>query len=184
MSEPKSRLMAVSKMLYKVPHPVSDVALVFPGSKSGQMALSLDARMRSAQILVRGKQLTIYWRILDERGNTMTSDDATYLKCTILSSDDPRIQSKEYRTGDKFALKYLDDSFSKEIASLLEDKRVILEVLGYALTLEGEVVYDMHMINIEDECSFRWLLSEQDLKESFYYLGDDFQQARFVLIDV
>lgn len=114
----------------------------------------------------------------------MTSEDVIYLKSILLSSKDPRTLHQRFHPGDKFILKELDSTFSQEIISLLEGQRVILEILGYALTTGGEIVYDMQMIEINEELAFRWLLSEQELEESFIHLGDDFQQARFVFIDV
>ena len=114
----------------------------------------------------------------------MTITDATYLNSTILSFNDPRVQDKKYLKEDKFILKQLDDSFSKEINLLLEDKDVILEVLGYVLTSEAKVLYDMKRIEVESKCSFRWLLSEEELKESFLFLGNNYQHARFILLEI
>lgn len=106
------------------------------------------------------------------------------MRLTILSLDDPRIQEKEYELKDKFIIKDLDSTFPEEITSILEDKKVILEVLGYVLTKDGEIWYDLITIELEEELTFRWVLSDENLKDNFTYLGNDFQKARFVFLDV
>lgn len=162
---------------------ISDAVRVFLDFRYGLTDQYRDAHTHSTQGQTEERQQMKSCPTSDKQGNHTITTDATYLKSIILSQDDPRIRNKTYHPGDKFILKDIDETFSEEIASLLGERRVILEVLGYALTYEGEIVYDMITIDLEDEYIFRWVLSDQDLEESFFYLGDDYQQARFILID-
>lgn len=114
----------------------------------------------------------------------MTSKrDVISRQSIILSADDTRITNLEYSAGDKFLLRHLDESFSEEQRRLLEGERIIVEIQGFALTHEGKIVYDVKIIDPQEEkFDFHWLLNDDDIEASFFYLGDSFQSARFVFI--
>ena len=107
--------------------------------------------------------------------------DANSEMTIILSPDDPLLENSKYKIGDHFILNKLDNSFSEEIISLLDGKKVILEVLGFGLTCMGKVIYDL---NVEEPEDLRWFLSEEDLDNYCLYLGSNDGDLRFTLIDL
>lgn len=108
--------------------------------------------------------------------------DATFQKSTILSVNDPRVEKLQHSLGDKFCLRVqsFDKTWCRDIRDLCADKRVIVEIDGFAHTVEGEIAYFAKFL--EPSYSWKWLLSNDDLENDWLYLGSDFQEARFVFI--
>lgn len=182
MSETKSQLMAVCKTLLSIPGPVSDVRLMCPGFKYGQMALSLDARMRSVELEPSGEQLKISWKISPEQGSNMTSkNSATSQRSTILSVNDPRIQALKYRPGDRF---FFTDENLKEyhpaLAMYLREKPVILEVESILLDVDGQLVYKMYIPGVLSGEQIPWAVDETFMEGRFMPLGKDASNLRFL----
>jgi hypothetical protein len=108
--------------------------------------------------------------------------DATFPRSTILSADDPRIIGLEYKVGDKFCLQVEDfREYQPELASLLENKRIIIEVEGYMLFAEGDLGYMLKFI--EPDYLWHWGLRHTEVEESCLYLGENFEEARFIFIN-
>ncbi len=186
MSDEKLTLIAVSKTLIRLEKPVLDVRLTSRDSKFGPTGLYLDARMHSVAIQVLPQGLKISSAILERPEKPMTSEnDVISQQSLILSVDDSRVIGLKYHPGDMFTVTKVDDSFHADPTSLSIDRQVIIEIQGYGLSYKGDIFYDAYIIEPEEpELDFHWLLSDEDLKESFYYLGASYQEARFALIDV
>jgi hypothetical protein len=183
MSSEKLTLMAVSKTLLSLKGPVSDVRPTFHGFKSGPMALSLDARMHSAQMDWPEGQLRISWTTSEQQGNAMTSEtNATLTKSIILSEADERLTELKYKPGDRFYLK-LDnfDGWNEDLIQLLKDRKVLIEVESFELTVDGDIAYRLSFLRPNLDC--RWQLTEEELDESFLYLGKGSDKLRFLLLD-
>lgn len=115
----------------------------------------------------------------------MTSKNATYQHSLILSIVDEKVNQCKYSIGDKFTVDLEDKSFSNEIKELLRGYKPIIEIVGFALTASGEVVYDTKIIHPENEqTDFHWLTSDKDLESGFIYLGSNYHSLRGFMIDV
>lgn len=112
----------------------------------------------------------------------ISETDVTSQRHTILSANDPRINDLKWSAGDKFVVTKREN-FDEKTQQLLGEERVIIEIQGYALTVDGDLHYDAKIIEPEhDDLDYHWILTDEDLEEDFHYLGDSFQQARFIFV--
>jgi hypothetical protein len=112
----------------------------------------------------------------------MTSTDAISPMSIILSFNDPRLENLEHRTGDKFLFKPKDISqYDFPDFPALGEQRILVEVVGYMLFDEGDLGYTLRLIEPEEE--WVWGLRASELEDDFIFLGNNYEEARFVFIN-
>lgn len=102
----------------------------------------------------------------------------------ILSVDSPEVRELKYKNREIFLFKASaleEDGWDSIMLKNLKDKQVIVRINGYEINIDGHLEYGLSFIS--PDYKWDWWVPQEMLDNSFIYLGDSFEKARFVLID-
>lgn len=146
-----------------IPGQVSGVRLTCRGSKSGQMALFLDARMRSLEIQKGQSLLKVSWTTFEKPGNNTTLGlGVTYPVSILLSDEAQDFEYFKYSEGEYFQSK----------------QGTIYRLDGLVLTEDGKMVY----LLTKKGSKGKRFVSQESLEEGYSIIQQS--TVRFALIDI